>query len=74
MAEKAGFPATPLGKTSIPYLPRREQVRVRGNGFQLDTFRLNKDTGKKWFTNRILDEWNRLNRHVASANTIDTFK
>ncbi len=27
-----------------------------------------------WFTNRVVDEWNRLGSHVASVNTIDTFK
>ncbi len=36
--------------------------------------RYNKDTGKNWFTNRVVDEWNRLSSHVVSANTIDTFK
>ncbi len=31
-------------------------------------------TGMNWFTNRVVDEWNRLSSHVVSANTIDTFK
>ncbi len=34
----------------------------------------NKDIGKNWFTNRVVDEWNRLGSHVVGANTIDTFK
>ncbi len=33
-------------------------------GFKLDIFRFNKDKGKNWFTNRIVDEWNRLSRLV----------
>ena len=52
----------------------REQDRTRSNGFKLDKFRFNKDIGKNWFTNRVVDEWNRLSSHVVSANTIDTFK
>ncbi len=52
----------------------KEQGRTRSNGFKLDKFRFNKDVGKNWFTNRVVDEWNRLSSHVVSANTIDTFK
>ncbi len=52
----------------------KEQGRTRSNGFKLDKFRFNKDIGKNWFTNRVVDEWNRLSGHVVSANTIDSFK
>ncbi len=52
----------------------REQGRTRSNGCKLDKLRLNKDIGKNWFTNRIMDEWNKLSSHVVSGNTIDTFK
>ena len=52
----------------------REQNRTRSNGFKLDKFRFNREIGKNWFTNRVVDEWNRLSSHVVSANTIDTFK
>ncbi len=48
--------------------------RTRSNGLNLDKFRFNKDIGKNWFTNRVVDEWNRLSSHVVSGNTIDTFK
>ncbi len=47
---------------------------TRSNGFKLDKFRFNKDIGKNWFINRVVDERNRLSSHVVSANTIDTFK
>ena len=30
--------------------------------------------GKNWFTNRVVDEWNRLSGHVVSAKSIDCFK
>ncbi len=52
----------------------REQGRTRSNGFKLDKFRFNKDIGKNWLTNRIVDEWSRLGSHVVSGNTINTFK
>ncbi len=51
-----------------------EQGITRSNGFKLDKFRFIKDMGKNWFTNWVVDEWNRLSNHVASANTINTFK
>ena len=47
---------------------------TRTNGFKLEKFRFRKEIGKNWFTNRVVDEWNRLSRHVVSANTIDCFK
>ncbi len=52
----------------------REQSRTRSSGFKLDKFKFSKDIGRNWFTNRVVDEWNRLSSHVVSANTIDTFK
>ena len=51
-----------------------EPGRTRSNGFKLEKFRFNKDIGKNWFINRVMDEWNRLSSHVVSANTINTFK
>ncbi len=52
----------------------REQGRMCSNGFKLDKFRFSKDIGKNWFTNRVVDEWDRLSSHVVSADTLDTFK
>ncbi len=52
----------------------REQGWTRSNGFKLYKFRFNKDIGKNWFTNRVVDEWNRLSSHVVSGNTIDSFR
>ncbi len=52
----------------------REQGRTRSNGFKLDKFRFNKDIGKNWFTNKVVNEWNRLSSHVVSGNTMDSFK
>ncbi len=51
-----------------------EPGRTRSNWFKLEKFMFNKGIGKNWFTNRVVDEWNRLSGHLVSANTIDTFK
>ena len=47
---------------------------TRTNGFKLEKFRFKKEIGKNWFTNRVVDEWNRLSRHVVGATTSDCFK
>ncbi len=36
-----------------------EPGRTHSNGFKLDKFRLNKDVGKNWLANRVVDAWNR---------------
>ena len=33
-----------------------------------------KKLGKNWFTNWVVEEWNKLSKHVVSAGTVDTFK
>ena len=50
----------------------KEKERTRTNGFKLDKFRYRKDIGKNWFTNRVIEEWNKLSKHVASVGTVDT--
>ena len=51
-----------------------EQNRTRSNGFKLKKFRFKKEIGRYWFTNRVVDEWNRLNEHVVGAESISCFK
>ena len=29
---------------------------------------------RNWFSNRVVDEWNRLNNHIVSAQTLGSFK
>ena len=48
--------------------------RTISNGYKLEKFRFRKEIGKNWFTNRVVDEWNRLSGHVVSAKSIDCFK
>ena len=43
-------------------------------GYKLEKFRFKKEIGKNWFTNRIVDEWNRLSSHVVSPKSIGCFK
>ena len=52
----------------------KEEGLTRSNGFKLDKFKFNKDIGKYWFGNRVVDLWNRLPPAVINSNSIDSFK
>ena len=47
---------------------------TRSHGFKLDKFRFRKEIGRRWFSNRVVNDWNRLSSHVVEANTIESFK
>lgn len=47
---------------------------MKGNGFEQEKCRFKAEIGRNWFTNRVVDEWNRLNSQVVSANSIDSSK
>ena len=32
------------------------------------------EIGRNWFSNRVVDDWNRLTSHVVSAESLDSFK
>ena len=51
-----------------------EHGRTRSNGFKLDKFRFRKEIGRNWFTNRVVEEWNRLDSHVVEAASLGSFK
>ena len=51
-----------------------DQGRTRSNGYKLDKFRFNREIGRNWFTNRVVDEWNGLSGHVVGAESISSFK
>ena len=38
------------------------------------TLRFRTDLGRYWFTNRMVNDWNRLGRHVVSAESIGSFE
>lgn len=44
------------------------------NVFKPDKFRFSRDIGKNWFNKRVVDELNKLRRHVVSASTTVTLK
>ena len=47
------------------------QDRTRGNGYKLEKLRFRTDIGRHWFTNRVVNDWNRLSSHVVSAESIN---
>ena len=65
-----GFNKGDVGKV----LMISSQDRTRNNGFKLEKCRFNKEIGRNCFTNRVVDDWNRLNRQVVSAQIIGSFK
>ena len=48
---------------------RDEGVKRREGGN-----RFNKDIGKQWLGNRVVNEWNWLSGHIIRANTLQCFK
>ncbi len=50
------------------------QDRTHGNEYKLDKLIFRNNVGRYWFTSRVVNDWNRLGRHVVSAETISSFK
>ena len=50
------------------------QSKTRSNGCKLKKLRFRTDIGRYWFTNRVVNDWNRLSRHVVEAESIGSFK
>ncbi|ORD92985.1 hypothetical protein ECANGB1_2036 [Enterospora canceri] len=65
-----GFNKGDVGKV----LTISSQDRTRNYGFKLEKCRFNKEIGRNWFTNRVVDDWNRLSQQVVSAQIIGSFK
>ena len=49
------------------------QDRTRNNGFKLEKCRFNKEIDRNWFTNKVVDDWNRLSQQVVTAQKIGSF-
>ena len=54
--------------------PRAEMVATRGHRFKVLGSRYRGDVRGKFFTQRVVGEWNRLLSVVVEANSIGSFK
>ena len=52
----------------------KKNFSTRTNDFKSDIFRFRKEIGKKRFTNKVVEDWNKLSDHVVSEGTVDTFE
>jgi len=48
--------------------------RTRGNGFKLNESRLKLDITKKFFSMRVVRQWNRLRREGVDAPSLEMFQ
>ena len=48
--------------------------KLRGHNFKIIKKRTNKSKYSKFFTNRIVNRWNKLPSYIVNATSIDNFK
>ena len=59
---------------NIRQLQKAQRPALDSSCFSNTPFKFKKEIGKNWFTNRVVDEWNRLSSHVVNAKSIGCFK
>ena len=42
--------------------------------FKLDKYKCKIEIKRNWFSNRVVDDWNRLNNHIVSTWILGSFK
>jgi len=47
---------------------------MKGNGFKLEEGSFRLDTRKKFFTVRVVRDWNRLSREAVNATSMEALK
>ena len=66
--------ASQLVSQSVNILRVNNQDRTKNNGFRLEKFRFKREIGRKWISNKVVNEWNRLSNHIVSVWTMGRFK
>ena len=56
------------------FLEISSQDRKPGNRYKLEKLQFRINIGRYWFTNRVVNDWNRLDRHIVNGESIGSFK
>ena len=56
------------------YFQRNDDPRTRNNGFKLKGKRFQTNVAKHYFTNRVVEDWNRLPKPVVESKNVEMFK
>ena len=61
-------------KTGMGLFIKARSDRMRGNGFKLEESRFRLDIRKKFFTVRVMRQWNRLPSKAVDIPSLEAFK
>ena len=56
------------------YFQRNDDIRTRNNGFKLRGALFKTNIAKNFFTNRVIEDWNKLPAGVVGSPSLQTFK